>query len=86
MFHNQKPASMMVQIEGTSTDQKNHLFFIDDGVKVNQHIYLKMLKEKLIPWIDATFEEDRIVPQQNEATSHTANLFQKQCNENMVGF
>ncbi|XP_076067677.1 uncharacterized protein LOC143040467 [Oratosquilla oratoria] len=86
MFRRQKPASVMVWGGVTSTGQKTPLIFIDEGVKVNQHVYLKMLKEKLVPLIDATFGEDGITLQQDGATSHTANIVQKWCKENMAGF
>ena len=85
MFQKQKPASVMVWGGVTSTGEKTPLIFIEEGVKVNQHVYLKMLKEKLVPWIDVTFREDGITLQQG-ATSHTANLVQEWCKENMAGF
>ena len=50
-------------------------FFSVEGVKINQHVYLEMLKEKLVPWIDAKVGEDGITHQKDGATSHTAILF-----------
>ena len=44
MFQRHKPVSNMVWGRKTTTDQKTFFFFIDEGVKVNQHIFLKMLK------------------------------------------
>ena len=38
---------------------KSHLFF-KRCVKVNQHVHLKMLKGKLVRWINATCGEDGI--------------------------
>ena len=52
MFQRQKPASVVVWGWVTLTGEKTPLIFIEEGVKVNQHVYLKMLKEKLVPWID----------------------------------
>ena len=86
MFQRQKPASVMVWGGVTSTDEKTPLIFIEEGIKVSQHVYLKMLKEKLVPWIDVTFREDGITLQQDGATSHTANLVQEWCKENMAEF
>ena len=86
MFWRQKPASVMVWGGVTSTGEKTPLIFIEEGVKVNQHVYLKMLKKKLVHWIDVTFREDGITLQQDGTTSHTANIVQEWCKENMAGF
>ena len=45
-----------------------------------------MLREQLVPWINATFKESGITLQQDRATSHTANLVQEWCNKNMASF
>ena len=60
--------------------------FIEEVVKIDQHVYLNMVKEQLVPWINATFKESGITLQQDGATSHTANLVQEWCNKNMAGF
>ena len=86
MFQRPKPASVMVWAGVTSTGKKTPLFFNEEGVKVNQHVYLELLREKLVPWVNATFEEGGITLQQDGATSHTANLVQEWCKRNMVGF
>ena len=70
IFRRQRPASVMVWAGVTSTGEKTPLIFIEEGVKVNQHVYLDLLKNKLVPWINATFGESGIILQQNEATSH----------------
>ena len=43
-----------------------------------------MLKEQLVPRINATFKEPGITFQQDGATSHSANLVQEWCNKNMA--
>ena len=53
----QKPASVMVWAGVTSTGEKTFLIFIEEGVKTNQQVYLKLLKEQLIPWINRTFRD-----------------------------
>ena len=85
-YKRQKPASVMVWAGVTSTGEKTPLIFIEEGVKINQHVYLNMLKKQLVPWINATFKESGITLQQDGATSHTANLVQEWCNKNMAGF
>ena len=47
-FQHQKPASIMVWAGVTSCGQKTPLIFIEGGVKVNQHIYLAMLKDEVL--------------------------------------
>ena len=49
-------------------------------------MYLDLLKNKLIPWINATFVESGIILQQDGATSHTANRVLEGCKRNMTGF
>ena len=82
----QKPASVMVWAGVTSTDEKTPLIFIEEEVENNQHVYLNMLKEQLVPWINATFKESGINLQQDGATPHTANLVHVWCSKNTAGF
>ena len=81
-----RPASVLVCTDGTSSGEKTPLIFIEEGVQINQHVYLNMLKEQLVPWINATFKESGITLQQDGATSHTANLVQELRNNNMGSF
>ena len=76
----------MVWAGATSTGEKTPSIFIEEGVKINQHVYLNMLKEQLVPWINATSKEPGTTLQQDGATSYTANLVQEWCNKNMGGF
>ena len=57
VFRRQKLASVMVWAGVTSTEEKTPLICIEEGGKVNQHMYLDLLKNKLVPWINATFGE-----------------------------
>ena len=75
-YKRQKPASVMVWAGVTSTGEKPPLIFTVEGVSNNQHVHLNVLKEQLVPWINATFKEPGITLQQDGATSHTANLVQ----------
>ena len=59
---------------------------MEEGIKINQHVYLNMLKEQLVPWINATFKESCIALQQDRATSQTVNLVQVWCTKNMASF
>ena len=85
-YKRQKPASVIVWAGVTTTGEKTPLIFIEEGAKINQHVYLNMLKEQLVPQINATFKESGITLQQDRATSHTANLVQEWCNKKMAGF
>ena len=73
----QNPASVMVWAGVTSTGGKTPLTFIEDGVRINQHVYLNMLKEQLVPCIDAIIKKYGNTLQHDVATSHTANLVQE---------
>jgi len=55
---------------------KTPLIFIEEGVKVNQHVYLTMLKDKVVPWMNALSLDDGLTLQQYGATSHTAKMVQ----------
>ena len=48
----------MVWTGVTSIREKSPLIIIGKGFKVNQHMYLDLLKEKLVTWTNATFEEN----------------------------
>ena len=85
-YKRQKPAFVMVWADVTSTGEKTPLIIIEERVKINRHVYLNMLKEQLVPWINATFKETGITLQQDGATSHTANHVQEWCNKNIAGF
>ena len=85
-FRRQKPSSMMVWAGVTSTGLKTPLIFIDEGVKINQTIYRRMLEEKVIPWVQETVGEEGITLQQDGATSHTAKAVQHWCKTNFKGF
>ena len=86
MFRRQKPASVMVWAGLTFTGEETLLIFIEEGIKVNQHVYLDLLKNKLVPWINATLGETGSILQQDGSTSHTANRVQDWCKRNTTGF
>ena len=65
----------------TSIDLKTSIF-IDEGVKVNQHVYLCMLQEKLIPLFQKNMKKTGITLQQDGATSHSAKKVQAWFKEN----
>ena len=73
----QNPASVMVWAGVTSTGEKTPLIFIEEGAKIKQHVYLNMLNEQLVPWINTTFKESGITFLQDGATSHSDNLGQE---------
>ena len=75
-FQQQKPSSIMVWAGVTSCGQKTPLIFIDQGVKINQHVYLEMIKNKVLPRVDETFGNTGVTFQQDGAISHTAKLVQ----------
>ena len=75
-FRRQKPASVMVWAGATSKGLKTPLIFIEEGVKINQTVYRRMLEEKVLPWVQEVVGEQGVTLQQDGATSHTANSVQ----------
>ena len=86
LFRRQKTASIMVWAEVMSTGLKTPLIFIEAGVKINQHAYLKMLKGKVVPWVKKVTGNKGITLQQSGATPHTARLVQDWCKNNFKSF
>ena len=64
----------MVPAGVTSSGQKFPLIFVKDGVKINQDVYLDMLRNKVLPWVDILSGDEGVTLQQDEATAHTAKL------------
>lgn len=85
-FHRQKPASVMVWAGVTSCGLKTPLFFIEEGVKINQHVYLDLLRDKVLPWVESNLRAKGVTLQQDGATSHTAKMVQAFCKEHFKGF
>ena len=85
-FRRQKPASVMVWAGATSKGLKTPLIFIEEGVKINQTVYRRMLEEKVLPWVQEVVGEQGVTLQQDGATSHTANSVQAWCRCNFKGF
>ena len=80
-FRRQKPPSVMVWAGVTSDGRKTPLIFIEEGVKIDQAVYLELLSKKVLPWIQDEFQDKPICFQQDEAPSHTAKLVQQYCQD-----
>ena len=85
-FQRQKPSSVMVWAGVTSSGHKTPLVFIQEGVKINQHIYLSLLKDTVVPWKEKTFGDAGVTLQQDGATSHSAKTVQAFCKQHFKGF
>ena len=86
LISSKKPASVAVWASVTLTGEKIPLILIEEVVEISQHAYLNILREKLVPWINAAFKESSITLQQDGAKSNTANRVQERCNRNVAGF
>ena len=62
----------MVWAGVTSSGQKYPLIFVEDGVNINQLVYLDMLKDKVLLWVDTLPGDEGMTLQQDGATAHTA--------------
>ena len=57
LLRRQKPQSVMV-CAGVITDVWiTPLIFIEEGVKVNKHVYLALLKDNVLPWIQSEYSD-----------------------------
>ena len=72
-----KLASLMVWPGVTLCERKTRFVFIDQGFKINQQVYLDMLKNTVVSWVEKTMGDNRIAIQQDRATSRTAKLVQR---------
>ena len=71
-FRRQKPASTMMWDGVTSWGQKASLIFIEGGLKINQHIYLAILKDEVLLLVKKPIGNSGLTLQQDGATSHIA--------------
>jgi hypothetical protein len=62
------------------------LIFIEEGVKVNQRVYMDMLELKVLPWIESEEWESGYNFQQDGAPAHTAIAVQKWLTANFSAF
>ena len=85
-FRRQKPASVMVWAGVTSNGLTTPLIFVEDGVKVNQHVYLDILKYRVLPWINSLPGNQAVTLKQDGATAHIAKMVQAQCKDNFKSF
>ena len=74
----------MVWAGVTLRGQKTPLIFIEEGVEINQHVYLAMLIEEVLLWVKKTMENSGVTLQQDGATSHTAKMVQSWCKKNFM--
>jgi len=86
IFKWQKSASVMVWAGVRSCSKKMPLIFIPKGVKVNQVVYLNMLKDQVLPWINSEVWEHSYCFQQDGAPSRTAKTVQKWCKNHFQAF
>ena len=62
-------------------------FFVEDGVKVNQHVYLDILKNRVLPWINLLPGNQAVTLQQDAATAHiNGSMVQAWCKDNFKSF
>ena len=66
----------MVWVGVTSSGMKTPMAFAEDGVKINQHVNLNMLKDNVVSWIFALILINGWTIQQDGVTAHTAKIAQ----------
>ena len=85
-FRRQKLASVMVWAGVMSCSLETPLIFIEEGVKINQHVYLGLLRDQVFPWVQSTIGDCGLTLQQDGVTSHSAKMVQSFCKEHFKGF
>ena len=70
----------------TPSGVKTPLIFVEDGVEINQHVYLDMLKDRVVLWVNALPEDEGVTLQQDGATPHASKLVQAWCKDNFKSF
>lgn len=60
--------------------------FIPQGLKVNAQVYQDLLKQHILPWLEATYPLGDYTWQQDGALAHTAKTTQKFLETNMANF
>ena len=55
VFRRQKPQSVMVWAGVTTDGRKTPLIFIEEGVRVNKDVYLALLKDEVLPWLQSEY-------------------------------
>ena len=86
VFRRQKPQSVMVWAGVTTDGRKTPLIFIEEGVKVNKEVYLALLKDKVLPWLQSEYFDAPYVFTQDGAPVHNANIVQAWCSEKIPAF
>lgn len=82
----QKLQSVMVWAGVTTDGKKTPLIFIEEGVKIDQGVYLHMLSEVVVPWVKEVYGESPLTFQQDSAPSHGAKLVQQFCDSMFSDF
>ena len=44
---------------------------------MNQHVFLNMLEDKVVPWVSKVIGDEGIILQQDGATSHSTRMIQE---------
>ena len=86
VFRRQKPQSVMVWAGVITDERKTPLIFIEEGVKVNKDVYLALLKDEVLPWLQSEHFDAPYVFTQDGAPAHNANIVQAWCSENFPAF
>ena len=72
-FRHQKPASVMVWAGITSSGLKTPLIFIEEGVKINQHVYLGLLRDQVVSWVQSTIGDGGLTLQRRSGLPQCQN-------------
>ena len=80
------PAGVMMLGVIASDGEKMPPHFFPSGLKINTEVYMRVLRTKVKPWVEATYPEKDVIWQQDSALPHGAKLTQAWLAKNLPGF
>lgn len=80
------PAGAMALGVVASDGKAMPLHWFPNGLKINQNVYLEVLRDVIKPWLDSNYPQGNYVWQQDSAPAHKAKKTQAWCRENLADF
>lgn len=85
-YRTKHPQQVMVLGVVASDGKKMPPYMFKPKEKIDQHVYYKVLRYTVLPWLKATYPDGNYVWTQDGAPCHTSDKAQKFCATNMVSY
>ena len=86
VFRTKHPQQIMVLGVVASDGRKMPPYMFKPKEKIDQHVYYKVLRYTILPWLKANYPAGNYVWTQDGAPAHTSDKAQKFCSLNMANF